>query len=521
MPLRALRRRVTRYADAESAVWVIPLAVIWVVYDAPRHVLSDTTALTGLVAVGVLALAAKRPDRSLLTLIVVFPFQGLILAKLYAWGLPGSVVRHLGAWKELLALGVVLAGVRNLIASRERLDGLDRLALGYVLIVILYALLQTAIAPGAPSASNVRLVGFREDAAFVLLLFGARHAPLGTQFARRAARTLFAAAAFIAAIGIYEALDSAGWNRFVVRTIGYARYQIQVLNAAIPNPNDLRVTGSVGGLHVTRIGSVFVNELNLSFWLVFPFAIGFERVVRRTATPLIVISTVVIGIALVLTQTRSAMIAALVVAFLALQPAAGRRRPWRIQATIVLAGLAIVFVPAALASGFANRVAATGSSTDNSSAGHVKNFTDGVSRIASHPLGQGLGTAAGVGQRFQASNRLVPENQYLDYGVELGVLPMFLFIALTVAMIRRLRHAARLVSDPLITAAWAAGFGIALGGMFLQSWQSFEVSWTFWGMAGASLAVVRARALASARHRESAAELAPAPVAAPSPVAIS
>src|SRR5436305_9057084 len=142
-------------------VWALPVIVLVAIYFSPRHLLSAQTALTALVGLGLLVLAAKRPGRSILILIVLFPFQTFILSLLYKAGLPGSLVYHLGSWKELLAMGVVIAGIKNLIATGGRLDKLDQLALGFVALVALYALLQPEIVSGAPSASSLRLLGFR------------------------------------------------------------------------------------------------------------------------------------------------------------------------------------------------------------------------------------------------------------------------------------------------------------------------------------------------------------------------
>jgi hypothetical protein len=175
-----------------AVIWALPVIVLGAVYVSPRHLLSAQTALSALVALGIVVLAAKRPDRSILILIVLFPFQTFVLSLLYHAGLPASLAYHLGSWKELLALGVVIAGVRNLIASGRRLDALDQLALAFVALVALYALLQPTIVPGSPSTSSLRLLGFRETAGLVLVLFGARHAPLGPGFGRRAGTALIA-----------------------------------------------------------------------------------------------------------------------------------------------------------------------------------------------------------------------------------------------------------------------------------------------------------------------------------------
>jgi O-Antigen ligase len=456
-----LRRPAVRGAATETVVWLVPVLVICAVFFSPRHLVSPSTAVTGLLGLGVVILAARRPDLSLTGLIVVLPFQGLLLAKLWALGMPAAVVSHLGAWKEALAIGVVVAGVRSLMATGRRLDAIDRLALAFVAFVTLYALFQPSIVPGAPAASNIRLLGFRETAGFVLLLFGARHAPLGPQFVRRAGAALLAVGVIVSAIGVYEAIFPSAWNHFVVQTIKYTRYQVAVLHTHPPDLNDIRVYGAVGGARIVRIGSVFLNPLNCAWFLILPFAVGVERAVRRSGSLLVVVATTLIGAALLLTQTRSAIIGALVVLFLAFQPAAGRGRHWRTQVAILFGGLALLAVPAAFGTGLAKRVQSANNQSDQSTAGHISDFRSGIDTIGQHPLGLGLGTGAGTGQRFAVRTDVIAENNYLEVGDELGLLPMLIFTALTVAVILRMRRASRERSDPLITAVWAGGVGLA------------------------------------------------------------
>src|SRR5437763_8071902 len=157
------RRSAWWRASMGSLVWLVPVVVLGLIYFSPKHIVSVTTAVTGLAAFCVVVIASRWPDRSLIVLVVLLPFSGLILAKLWAWGVPTSIVRHVGAWKEALALGVVLAGARHFIASGRRADALDRLGLAFVAVALLYLAIQPAIIPSAPSSSSVRSLGFREE----------------------------------------------------------------------------------------------------------------------------------------------------------------------------------------------------------------------------------------------------------------------------------------------------------------------------------------------------------------------
>jgi hypothetical protein len=489
-----------------AGIWRLPapaagltlaaIFVIWLVYFAPVHTVSVTTAITGLAGLGVVLIAARYPDRSLIILILLLPFQGFLLAKLWAWGVPTSIVRHLGAWKEALAVGVILAGIRNYLATGRRADLLDRLALGFVAIVGVYLIAGTALVPSAPSSLSVRMLAFRQDAGFVLVLLGARHAPLPRDFLDRAGRVALAAATVVASVCVFETLDSSAWNHFVVNTIRYTQYEVGILHATPPNFYDIRVYGTIGGGQIVRAGSVFLSALTCGFYLVLGFALGLERAARGRSSPWLVPALVVIGAGILLTQTRSAIVAALIVALIAFQPAAGRKRQWRTQLAILMAGLALLAVPAALSTGLARRVAGATNNSDQSSAGHVSAFWSGVHSIEANPLGLGLGTSAGVGQRFAAqdSEVVIPENDYLEVGIELGVVPMLLFAVLTVALVLNLRAAARRRPDAVIAGAWAAAAGLAVAAWFLQTWLDFSVAWTVWGLAGAALGASRAEA---------------------------
>lgn len=517
LPVRWRRPGALRLAAGGAAWWLAALVTIWVVLLSPRHVVSAGTAIVGLLGVGVVVLAARHPDRSLLILIVLLPFQALILARLYAAGVPASIVRHASAWKEALALGVVLAGARGFYASGRRADKVDRLALGFVALAAVYLLLGPTIVPGAPSSMSVRLLAFRQDAGFVLVLLGARHAPLPPGFMARAGRATLAVATVVGAVCIFEALDSSGWNRFVVNTVKYTRYESEVLNTKPLNYNDIRIYGTIGGTQIVRAGSVFLSALTCGFYLVLGFAVGLERTVRGRSSPLLIVSLALIGAGLLLTQTRSAILAALIVAFLAFQPSAGRRRHWRTQLGILVAALALMAVPAVVSTGLAHRVAGTGNSADQSSASHVSALATGLHTLEHHPLGLGLGTSAGTGQRFatQTAAPVIPENNYLELGIELGVLGTLVFVALTVALLLALRRAARQVPEGALSAAMAAVAGLAVAALFLQPWIDFSVDWTVWAIAGAALGAARLAPVTAAAR----APLARPPAVANEPIA--
>jgi O-antigen ligase len=479
--------RTARHAALTRWPWVVPVGVLAFIYRTHGRFLERAIAAS--LALLVIILAARRPDRSLLILIVVLPFQGLLLAQLYSWGVPAALVRPLSSWKEALALGVVIAGIRGYRAGPRHPDALDRLGLAYVAIVAAYAAAPGLFAPRAPADANTRSLAFRSIAGFVILLIAARHARLPEQFASRAARVVMIVGAVVAGIAVYEYFFSNSWNSFIVDGIQYIRYQVNILHTTPFSATDIRRYGDIGGQHVVRVGSVFLDPTPCGFFLVLPFAVAVEHRLRsglRGRASLLLL--LLIGTALILTQTRAALISSLVVVFLAVRHIEGRNSSRRIQFALIFAAAIVLALPAITATGLNERVTTTTSGQNQSSMDHLEAFWNGVHAIETEPLGHGVGTSAGIGQRFSSAKSTVTENNYLQVGIETGVIAMVLFGALTVAMLRRLRRAAA-SGDLGTSTVWSAGLGLAIGAFLLHAWNEFSVAWVFWGLAGAAIGI--------------------------------
>jgi hypothetical protein len=478
--------RTARYRLGSLWPWVVPLAVLAFIYETHGRFLQRL--VSALLAAAVVLLAARRADRALLILIIGLPFQGLVLAQAYAWGLPADVVRPLSSWKEALAVGLVIAGVQGWRAGRRHLDALDRLGLAYVAIISAYALLPNLFAPGAPTATNARSLAFRATAGFVVLLLAARHADLPPDFASRATRVVMIVGTVVAGVALYEYFFSNAWNSFVINDVQYVRYELNVLHVAPFSYTDIRRYADIAGQHVVRTGSVFLDPTPCGFFLLLPFAAAVERRLRPAIQPAGAFLLLVIGSGLVLTQTRAALVGALTILYLALRPVAGRTSARRMQFALIFAAAVFIAFPAISATGLTHRVASTTSGQDQSSTDHLQSFWNGVHAIEARPLGYGIGTSAGVGQRFAVATSTITENNYLEVGVETGVVAMAIFVALTVAMLRRLRRAAR-TADPGASAIRSAGVGLAVAVFLLHGWNEFAVSWVFWALAGAAIAL--------------------------------
>lgn len=461
---------------------LLPLVCFLAVRRLPESLL--VLAMGGAVALAGLVLVVRWPGRSLSVLIVVVPFQTMLLALLYRVGAPGALVRGLAAYRDLIVIGVAVVAVRAFRRSDRRADALDRVAIAYLILLALYLLLPALfVRPERWAAGQgpfqARLLAFRLDGGFVLLFLATRHADLAPEVRRRLLHLLLVVGALAAGTIVFEFLSSSTWNDFAVNTIQLPRYEQDVLGVFSRNPFDIRSRMEIAGRELVRPGGVFFDPLQAGFYPLLALAAGVELVVRRMRErAYLLLPLVAVGV--MLTFVRSAVLAAGLLLVVALSRA-GRGR---VRFTLVLAPGLIALLFVALSSGFLSRV--TGA--DDSNSLHVSGLENGVRSLASDPMGRGLGAAAGIGDRFDVESRLTTESAYFQVGTETGIIGMALFVTLTVLLLRRLRWAANDGADEVAGAVYPLGVGLAVGGMFLHIWLGLSLGLTFWAAAGLALA---------------------------------
>jgi hypothetical protein len=309
--------------------WGLPLVVAVIVKIEPHKIETLIGAMLGL---GLVVLTARRPQTAILVLVSVLPFQIFILSYLFKLGMPASLVRDLGYWKEGITAGLVVAAFRKGPWARPKLDYLAILGLLYIGIVLLYRLApHLMVHPGGafgvspPTSSTTLNTALRNDTEFVVAFLAARRIIFDPRFKYRFALTIFIVGVIVAGGGIYEYLFSNSWNTFAVKTIGVPNYEASVLKYYLPNPDDIRVYTTFVGHRVLRIGSFFVDEIGCGFFLIMPLAVAAERLTRgEMKKPLMVGATGLIVIAILLTQTRAAILGAFIVIVWSLRSHAAR-----------------------------------------------------------------------------------------------------------------------------------------------------------------------------------------------------
>jgi hypothetical protein len=471
-------------------VWITPLLLYKVVQREQAKLHTGIEAIIGL---GYLTLVARKPYRALNVLVVVLPFGLLGLSLIYRMHVPGQIVRGLGFWKEGMVAGLTLAAIIRAREHPVRFDLLDRLAICYVALGLLYLVGQPFLvgsAVGAHLSFYARELGWRSDVLYIGLFVVCRHLGVTIEQIEATLRRVLKVAVIMAVVGVYEFFRPYSFNHFVTVTLQLGRYQANVLHSPLLDPSN--ILAFANGTHRVRIGSLLVNNLNDGWYYVLGLGIAMELIVRGRSRPWLYASLPILGAALLFTQSRAAIVAGGVTTVFALRAQIGRIVQHRVRIAVMVALLGAAALPVVLSAGLGHRFVSSSSSVSNT--GHVNGVREGLRIMGQYPLGRGLATGAGGGQNAvtkglsSESSIFIPEDQWLQIGTQLGLLGLALYIAVLVLIISRLVPRSH---DPTTAgAAIAAGgmrnalLGILVGGLFLQTFTEPVVSWTVFALCG-------------------------------------
>lgn len=123
----------------------------------------------------------------------------------------------------------------------------------------------------------------------------------------------------------------------------------------------------------------------------------------------------------------------------------------------------------------------------------IERVKDAFVEIIKHPVGIGIGQAGLVTTRF-SDGQLIPENWYLQIGLELGILGLLIYIGIIIEFFRQLWIKLKTVTkniDKKIALSALIGFvGLSVYGLFLHVWSDISttfVSWFLMGLVFASM----------------------------------
>jgi hypothetical protein len=401
-----------------------------------------------------------RPVWALYAFAVGLALHNFVVAELWDAGVRGLALDVVSAWKEAL-LGIALAAVIWRTRSLPLATAADRLALAYGAVVVLYALIPQDWL-GGEAGTEAILKGLRHDlipvAAYVL---GRGLAPSARE-ERRARLVVVGTAAAVAAFGLVEvyAVPLQWWRESGAP--GWFREQLGLRYRGLSGLPENFVYNPGEDRPLRRLVSTFLSPLATAYLLVVALLLLQVRERGRWVAPV----SALLFAGLLWTHTRAAILAlALGLAVLAF----ALRRPALVATAIVTVAVGIAFVRVYEDIGPETRFTATElefqhrqgqsspsasgdpfSAGESSTASHWRNLRDGIETVARHPQGYGLGNA-GVTAFRSGVDVKAGESTYTELGVETGIVGALLFVAWSLALLRRL-----VPRDPWLAAAFAA-----------------------------------------------------------------
>jgi len=426
-------------------------------------------------------------ERLTLVLLALLPFHALgvtVLTRIVA-GPNQPPMGVLALWKEaLLAIILLLALIEiaksyPLPATRSsfRFDRFDACIIVLAVALIVATLLVSGL------RSPAFFYGIRYDlvplAAFVVL----RRVPWSEWFLARLPFVLGGAVLAAVAYGFLTIALPASF----FTALGYSDLHSLYVPSGPVAPYQ-----QIGGTALRRLQGAMSGPNQFGIWLacLLPILLALPPRRRRIVAPLAIL-------AIVLTFSRAAWIAAAAVLLVSFWP---QLRRLSVTAVTTLC-IGVLAVSLALLLFFPQIILRIESSSD-----HLRNPLEAISIMAKEPLGRGLGSAGPANNRVadacvllpegsdaswaaphenlcvfvgdvqvQPVGRactcpLLPENWYLQIGVEGGWIAMFAFMALIVLLVCRLWP-----TPPAMSL-----MAVAIAGLFLHAWEDAAVAYTVW-----------------------------------------
>jgi O-Antigen ligase len=505
---RPVMRFIYWWIDRQRWVWLLPIPF----YEFIRHEQLRLHQMTAaIIAVWLVVAIARRPAVGLIAMVVLLPFDTYLLAALLRIGVPAAVIRPLRLWQYGIAIGLAFAAARRFRQRRQRFDSLDKIVLAYLALGSAYLVLPHLFvgnAVGAYLPFYSRELGWRSDVFYAALFLIVRHLHLRADEVERAVKGLLMSGGVVAGIAVFEFFDKGSWNHFAVKVVRVTRYQQVVLNY-VPsqsfNPNSVLAYGTSGGHSFVRVGSVLDYE-TLSFYMALCLGVAAEIIARARAKAWLLAAVPIMGLALLVTQTRSGLIAGAVAVLVGLRAQIGRSIVQRLRLSLTIALVVVMALPFVLFSHVGHRFLG-----DTSNSLHHGAFNNGVTAMQHHPLGRGLATSAGAGQQVASNSTgvskaalvaaaageqpvLVTESQWLEIGTQLGFIGLAVFAAMSLMMIKRLRprSPSAAMADSAMPGAGArnALIGLLVGGTFLQPFINVAMSFTVFALVGMGVGLI-------------------------------
>ena len=459
-------------------------------------------------------------ERLVLLLIVLLPFHAfLVTAGTKILEGPGHApLGWLAVWKEgLLALILLIAALEIVLRGMEwkmengkwkmpNFDAVD------ALIVVFLAFGSIVSIFHFPFSITHFLYGFKYDFLPLTAFLVLRRVHWSAAFGAKASQLLIGIGAVVVLLGLVM---------FLLPQRAFERLGYSAMHSLYVPGGPLAAFQQIGGTALRRMQSVMSGPNQLGLWLLLPFSFALASLRHGEKTPHQAIFgfLLLFGAGILLTFSRAALLAAFLIVLVALMRTQLSHYPKQFVIRIGAAALLILLL-AVIA--FPDVFLRAASSRD-----HFLRPLKAVQTMARHPFGLGLGAAGPASNRtsdacvylpadgdaawaegnaslcvFLGEEQVLPidrecrcpflpENWYLQIGVELGFVGFILFIALVLLILRMLRMKnEKWKIENARFAIYLAFLGMSIAALFLHAWEDGAVAYTLWILAAASLAQV-------------------------------
>ncbi len=441
-------------------------------------------------------LMQKLREYLALLLIALLPLHALlvtVLTKMIA-GPNHAPMPSIVIWKEAtLAVLVLIAAVEicRFISQKKfsyKLDAIDLCILALTAIAVVLVLVNH-------NFSAAFIYGFRYDLLLPLSFLVLRRVPWSPWFVEKVGKLMIVLGVLLSLYGLLTLIVP---ESFFV-TLGYSTsYSLYFPDAPL---TDFQ---KISGVDMRRMQSTFSGPNQFGIWLLLPIAFTFLRQGMSKKTKMAIMALLLA--ALFFSFCRSAWIALVVLAaFIAVtQKNFFSWKNLRSPLSLSLIGAAVLCVVLALTL-FPDVFVRLGSSR-----AHFTRPVEAVHRMLQAPLGSGLGMAGPATNRLsdscvflrpqddpawakqfpnlcvylgdkkvqpmdrECSCPFLPENWFLQIGVELGFLGMAIYLLMLFFMLKRLWK------EPLSRPVFLGLLGVCIAGIFLHSFEDFGVAATVW-----------------------------------------
>jgi hypothetical protein len=427
---------------------------------------------------GVFHLAKSKMQGLLVFLIFGLPIYINTMSVSFAFGL-AKAIPFLQFFKEfIVVISCLIIGLTVHEYKRIKLHFIDKLVLFFFLYTLAYFII-----PIGSYSIFFKLIALKNIAFFPLLYFIGRF----VNYKQLELNKIYAFVLFVIVVAFAVALIEKFTNTHLHAFTGYADYNLKFFDTEPTGKYGLSWTFETeSGLK--RFGSIFSNPLEFAAAIILALAVVLGVVTRKQEKLGVYMDSfhVLVLLATFCCILFAASRAAFVSYFLVIYVYAWITHMKKALLYFHILAITIIILFFSFVEGdLYDFVINTITFTNTSSIGHVVEWLNGIEAMIEKPLGLGLGES---GRVANASNDNVGgENQLIIIGVQAGVIAMFtyltIYIALLVLALKQLKFAkGQLYTIALITVLLKVGLFIP---MFTANIDAYiYVSFLSWFLSG-------------------------------------